>query len=100
MYSHNPKLSKAIEDICRNSVYPSSAQMLSDRLRPEFGDIPESFLLSRIQLFVGPGIALLETVSSYAKHFPHEILDLIVQYRGKDIVLVQHPPHEKYPRIL
>jgi len=104
--SHHRKneLSKALQQMCKESIYPPSCEMLKARCQSEFADINwsenglENFIKNRLELFYGSGRSILDSIEQICQcSFPHDIINLILEMRGKDLVVIEH---RKYPRIV
>jgi len=91
------QLSHALHEMCKASLYPPSCNMLYARVKNEFSDITWSdnemkrFIKTRLWLFFGVGRIIWKCLEeTLRKTVPNYILQIILEMRGKDKLVIEH----------
>ena len=97
------ELSNVLQQMCNESIYPPSWEMLKARCQSEFSDLNwsdrelEKFTKDRLEVFYGSGRLILSCIEQICQCYVlQEIISLILEMRGKDVVVIEH---RKYLRI-
>jgi len=104
MGDHNRKaqLSIALHEMCQDSLYPPSCEMLYARVQNAFSDLNWSdnnfkrFIKDRLELFYGSGKIISKSLEeAFKRGVPYSIVRLIIDLRGKDKVYIEHRDCER-----
>jgi len=99
MGDHNRKaqLSIALHEMCQDSLYPPSCEMLYARVQNALSALDWSpddlkrFIKDRLELFYGSGKIISKSLEeAFKMSVPYPIVRLIVDLRGKDKVYIEH----------
>jgi len=95
-YFRKIELSKRLQEMCRDNLYPPSSEMLKDRVHLEFADIKWSgnelkrFIKERLAMFYGVGQIISDSFETMMQdELPHVVLRLIIEMRGNDTVFIE-----------
>jgi len=101
-YNRKAQLSIALHEMCQDSLYPPSCEMLYARLQNAFSDLNWSdddfkrFIKDRLELFYGSGKIISKSLEeAFKRNVPYPIVRLIVDMRGRDKVYIEHRDCER-----
>jgi len=96
-YARKAQLSNALREMCEDSLYPPSCEMLYARVQHGYSDMNWSdgefkrFIKNRLELFYGVGKIILKCLEEVVQTaVSYDILRLIVELRGKDTLYIEH----------
>ena len=97
------ELSNVLQRMCNESIYPPSWEMLKARCQYDFSDLNwsdrglEKYTKNCLELFYGSGRMILSCLEQICQcYISQDIISLILEMRGKDVVVIEH---RKYPQI-